>query len=131
MEQSCSSGKLPGELSAVAANKRIRRIAADSLLPRIYVTLIFALVVATGSKMPEPICLQGIGILTPLLMVKFLWDIRLPFGIVMIMTISQKSPEILAIMITIDTRNSKTTYSIYVSHLITQLRSRENPTRAS
>ena len=81
--------------------------------------------------MPEPIYLQGMSILTPLLMVKFLWDIRLPFGIVMIMTISQKSPEILAIMITIDTRNSKTTYSIYVSHLITQLRSRENPTRAS
>ena len=40
--------------------------------------------------MPEPIYLQGMGILTPLLMVDFLGDIRLSFGMVMILTISQK-----------------------------------------
>ena len=40
--------------------------------------------------MPKPIYLQGMGILTPLLMVKFLWDIRLSFEMVMILTISQK-----------------------------------------
>jgi len=62
------------------------------LLPRIYVTPIFAIVTITGSEMPKPTYLQGMGILTPLLMVKILWDIRLSFGMVMILTISQKSP---------------------------------------
>ena len=119
LEQRCSYGKLLGKLSAVAANKRTRRIAADSLLPRIYVTPIFAIVTVTGSKLPKPIYLQGMGILTPLLMVDFLWDIRLSFEMVMILTISQKSPETLTIMTTIDTVDSKTTYIIYGSHRIT------------
>ncbi|MEA3325583.1 MAG: hypothetical protein U9Q37_10740, partial [Euryarchaeota archaeon] len=65
-------------------------IAADSLLPRIYVTPIFVIVTVTEAKMPEPIYLQGMGILTPLLVVDVLRDIRLSFGMVMILTISQK-----------------------------------------
>ena len=53
LEPRCSSGKLPGELSAVAANNRIRRIAADSLLPRIQVTPIFDIVTVTGAEIPK------------------------------------------------------------------------------
>jgi hypothetical protein len=79
----------------------------------------------TGSKIPKPICLQGMGILTPLLMVDFLGDINLSFGMVMILTISQKSPETVTIMVTIDTGDGKTIYAISESHLIEYLRSRE------
>jgi hypothetical protein len=50
----------------------------------------FAIVMVTRSKMPKPICLQGMGILMPPLMVDFLRDIKLSFGMVMILTISQK-----------------------------------------
>ena len=45
-------------------------------------------------------------------MVKFLWGVRLSFEMVVILTISQKSPGILAIMITIDTVDGKTIYGL-------------------
>jgi len=56
--------------------------------------------------------LHGTGILTHPLVVDFLWDIRISFEMVMILTISQKSQEILTIMTTIDTVDSKTTHDI-------------------
>ena len=62
--------------------------------------------------MPKPSYFQGMGILTPLLMVKFLWGVRLSFEMVVILTISQKSPGILAKMITIDTVDGKTIYGL-------------------
>jgi len=68
---------------------------------------------------PHWIYFQGIGILTPLPVVDFLGDLRLSFGMVMILTISQKSPGTRTIMITIDTSDSKTIYSVYAAHPIT------------